>query len=249
MIKRLSGYNILVTGASRGIGRAIAEQAAREGASVAIGYSSSEESANKVLNSLEGSGHFCVKIDISNESSVKEAFELVLKNFNNELHGLVNNAGVTKDQILLRMKTEDFETVINTNLKGTFFCTREASKSMLKKKRGSIVHITSVIGQMGQSGQANYAASKAGIEAFSKSVAQELASRSIRSNCVAPGFIQTDMTDALNETQKEAIMKTIPMGEIGQGHDVAQAVCFLLSNESKYMTGQTLGVNGGLYMS
>ncbi len=244
---RLMGYKIMVTGASRGIGAGIARKCAEEGARVVLTYSSKPELAEKVLGDLPGAGHMILQMDVRDPDSVKQGFEKALKELGG-LDGLVNNAGITADQLLLRMKPEDFDSVVQTNLRGTFLCTKEAVRPMMKARKGAIVNITSVIGQMGQAGQANYAASKAGIEAFSKSVAQELASRNIRSNCVAPGFIETDMTAALSGDQREGIIKNIPLGCIGTAEDVANAVCFLLSDESRYVTGHTLSVNGGLYM-
>jgi 3-oxoacyl-[acyl-carrier protein] reductase len=246
-VPELKGHRILITGAGRGIGAGIARVCAQRGARVALGYSSSADAAEALSRELEGTGHLTVKIDVREPSSVTAAFERVLKEFGG-LEGLVNNAGVTADQLLLRMKAEDFDRVLQTNLRGVFLCTKEAVRPMMKAKKGSIVNITSVIGQTGQGGQANYAASKAGIEAFSKSVALEMASRNIRSNCVAPGFIETDMTASLSEAQRTGIMAKIPLGSIGSPEDVANAVCFLLSDESRYVTGQTVSVNGGLYM-
>jgi len=243
----LKGMHILVTGGSRGIGAAIAHEAANRGARVAITYNSNRESAEKAVRDFSGEGHLVVSMNISNEDSVKKGISEVMEHFPT-LDGLVNNAGVTKDQLILRMKADDFDSVINTNLRGSFLCTREAVKLMLKSRKGSLVHITSVVGEMGNPGQTNYCASKGGIEAFSKSVAHEVASRKIRSNCVSPGFIATDMTHSLTEDQKKAMVDRIPLGAIGEGKDVAAAVCFLLSDDSKYMTGQTLRVNGGLYM-
>ncbi len=243
----LKGLRVLITGASRGIGAGIAKKCAENGARVAIGYGSSSEAAKKLCEELPGSGHFVVHLDVRNPDSVSQAFELVLKEFGG-LDGLVNNAGITADQLLLRMKPEDFDSVLQTNLRGSFLCTKEAVRPMMKARKGSIVNITSIIGQTGQQGQANYAASKAGIEAFSKSVALELASRNIRSNCIAPGFISTDMTAALTDAQKTAISEKIPLGSIGTPDDVANAVCFLLGDESRYITGHTLSVNGGLHM-
>jgi 3-oxoacyl-[acyl-carrier protein] reductase len=243
----LKGLNILVTGGSRGIGASIALSAAQNGARVAVTYNSNRESAERIIGDFPGEGHFAVAMNISDENSVKSAFAQVLERMTN-LDGLVNNAGITKDQLILRMKTEDFDSVIATNLRGTFLCTREAIRPMLKARKGAIVHITSVVGEMGNPGQANYCASKGGIESFSKSIALEVASRKIRSNCVSPGFIATDMTHALTEDQKKAMIDRIPLGTIGGPEDVASAVCFLLSDDSKYITGHTLSVNGGLYM-
>lgn len=244
---RFAGKNILVTGSSRGIGAGIARYLAEEGARVAVTYSSGAESAQKVVAGLPGTGHLCLQLNVSDEASVTAAFEEIAKQFG-QLDGLVNNAGITKDQLLLRMKTEDFQAVIDTNLKGVFLCTRAAVKMMLKARTGSIVNITSVIGEMGNAGQSNYAASKAGVEGFTKSVAQEVASRSIRVNCVAPGFIVTEMTDVLSDQQKEAILGKVPLNQLGDVNDIAAAAAFLLSADAKYITGHTLSVNGGLYM-
>lgn len=245
--KRFEGKSILVTGSSRGIGAGIARRLAAEGARIAVTYSSNPASAEKVMQSLEGTGHICLQLHVGDEASVTSAFDQIAKEFG-KLDGLVNNAGITRDQLLLRMKADDFQAVIDTNLKGVFLCTRAAVKMMLKARAGSIVNITSVIGESGNPGQSNYAASKAGVEGFAKSVAQEVASRGIRINCVAPGFITTEMTDALNEQQKTAILEKVPLNQLGDVDDVAAATAFLLSAEAKYITGHTLSVNGGLYM-
>jgi 3-oxoacyl-[acyl-carrier protein] reductase len=245
--KTLSGKKIVVTGGSRGIGAAIVKLLAQEGAQVAFTYSSREESAQQVAHTLPGEGHFYIKMDISSEESINSAVNHILEKWP-DVDGVVNNAGITKDQLLLRMKAEDFDSVIGTNLRGTFLVTKAFTKVMMKARKGSIVNITSVIGQTGNAGQANYAASKAGTVAFSKSVALELASRNVRLNCVAPGFIATEMTDALSEETKQKIMEKIPLQKIGDGQDVAQAVRFLLSDESKYITGHTINVNGGMFM-
>ena len=244
----LNGKHILITGGSRGIGAAIAQEAAKAGAVIALTYTSRPDSAEAVLQSLAGKGHFLLKMNVADESSVHAAFEEIDSRWSDRLDGLVNNAGITRDQLSIRMKTEDFDAVIQTNLRGTFLSTRLASKVMMRQKSGSIVNITSVIGQLGQAGQANYAASKAGIEALSRSIALELASRHIRINCVAPGFIATDMTGALSDAQRKAILDKIPLGLIGEPADVAYAVCFLLSDHAKYITGHTLDVNGGISM-
>ena len=246
-MESLKGKTVLVTGSSRGIGASTAQYLAEIGMRVAITYSRSKDKAEEVFKTLKGDGHMMVSLDVSNEESVKESFNVISKEFGG-LYGLVNNAGITRDQLLLRLKEDDFDSVIQTNLKGSFLCTKLAVKLMMKARHGSIVNITSVIGQTGGAGQANYAASKAGMEAFSKSVAQEVASRSIRVNCVAPGFISTDMTDELTEDRKEAILSVVPMKTIGEPVDVAHSVAFLLSDESKYITGQTISVNGGMYM-
>ena len=237
----------LVTGSSRGIGAAIAKHLCSLGMRVALTYSHSKQKAEKLMDELTGKGHILTPLDVTDEDSVKKAFQQIIAEFGN-LHGLVNNAGITRDQLVLRMKTSEFDEVIQTNLRGTFLCTQQALRPMIKAKRGSIVNITSVIGQMGAPGQTNYAASKAGMEAFSRSVAREAGSRNIRVNCVAPGFITTDMTKDLPEERKQAILSSIPLGSIGQPMDVANLVAFLLSDESKYITGQTIGINGGLFM-
>lgn len=243
----LTGRKFIVTGGSRGIGAGIVKHLASLGAQVAFTFTSRPDAAEQVLSELKGSGHKMLKMDVADASSVEAGMAEILKAFGN-IDGLVNNAGITRDQLLLRMKNEDFDAVINANLKGTFLCCQTVLKPMLKARAGSIVNITSVIGHSGNAGQANYAASKAGIEAFSKSLALEIASRGIRVNCVAPGFIGTEMTDQLNDAQKTAIMEKIPLGKIGDVNDVAACVEFLLSDGSRYMTGQTLHVNGGLYM-
>lgn len=242
----LKGKRIVVTGGSRGIGSAIVRELAQEGAQVAFTFSSREDAAAEVAKSLPGEGHFYVKMDISSEESVHQGVEQILAKWP-EVHGVVNNAGITKDTLLLRMKGEDFSAVVDTNLKGTFYVTKALSRTLMKNK-GSIVNITSVIGQTGNPGQANYAASKAGTVGFTKSVAAELASRGVRANCVAPGFIATEMTHVLNEDQKKKILEKIPLASIGEAADVAKAVRFLLSDDSKYITGHTLSVNGGMFM-
>ena len=238
---------ILVTGSSRGIGAAIARHLASLGMKVVVTYSRSKEKAEKLMEELDGESHLLVPLDLNDENSIEKAFKEISEK-SGSLHGLVNNGGITRDQILLRMKNSDFDKVIQTNLKGTFLCTKQAVKIMMKAKTGSIVNITSVIGQMGGAGQANYAASKAGIEAFSKSIAKEVGSRGIRVNCVSPGFITTDMTEGLTPERKEAILSAVPLKTIGQPIDVAHSVAFLLSDGSKYITGQSIAVNGGLFM-
>lgn len=243
----LKGKKIIVTGGSRGIGAEVSKVLADYGASVALTYSNSKDKAETVLKSLSGEGHLCLQLNISDESSIDGFFSEIKKQWG-QIDGLVNNAGITRDQLLLRMKTDDFDSVINTNLRGTFLCTKLAVKMMLKAKAGSIVSVTSVIGQRGNGGQANYAASKAGIEAFTKSVAQEVGSRNIRLNCIAPGFIETDMTDIMDDATKTEWLKNVPLNRLGQGKDIADAAAFLLSDESTYVTGQTLSVNGGLHM-
>ena len=246
--KSLQGKKIVVTGGSRGIGAAIVKLLADEGAQVAFTYSSREEAAQQVAHSLTGEGHFYIKMDIANEESVNSAVDHILEKWS-DIDGVVNNAGITKDGLLLRMNSEDFDSVVNTNLRGTFLVTKAFTKPMMKARKGSIVNIVSIIGETGNAGQANYAASKAGTIAFSKSVALELGSRNVRVNNVAPGYIATEMTDVLSEDVKSKMMEKIPLAKIGEGSDVAQAVRFLLSDESKYITGHTLDVNGGMHMN
>ena len=234
---------IMLTGSSRGIGATIAKHLSTLGARVTITYSSSKDSAEQVFQELEGSGHLLLQMDVTRSESVKEAFEKFINHFGS-LSALVNNAGITKDGLLLRMRDEDFHSVLTTNLFGCFYCSREAAKYMIKERKGSIVNISSVVAQIGNPGQANYVASKAGIEGLTRSMANELSGRNIRVNAVAPGFIQTDMTEKLNEKQIQAIADRIPLKKLGTPQDVAETVAFLLN--AKYITGQVISVNGGL---
>lgn len=245
----LNGQKILVTGGSRGIGAGIVSHLAELGAHVAFTYSSNQASAEKVLSGLKNPGnHMMVQMDVSDEKSMTDAIAKVLEKFQG-LDGLVNNAGITKDQLILRMSLEDFDKVYEVNMRGTFYCTKLVLKPMMKARKGSVVNISSVVGHTGNPGQTNYTATKAGVEGFSRSLALELSSRNIRSNCVAPGFIESDMTQELTEEQKEKMFSKIPLGKIGSAKDVANAVAFLLSDDSSYITGHTLHVNGGLYMN
>ncbi|MCB9027043.1 MAG: 3-oxoacyl-[acyl-carrier-protein] reductase [Bdellovibrionaceae bacterium] len=243
----LKNKKVFITGGSRGIGAGTARILAKLGCRVAFSYTTEESSAHQIIKDLDGEGHLAVKMDVCYKASVDEAFKKVLEEFSG-LDGLVNNAGITNDQLMLRMSEEDFAKVLQTNLTGTFLCSKAVLKPMMKARKGSIVNITSIIGQMGNPGQTNYAASKAGIEAFSKSMAKEMGSRSIRVNCVAPGFIVTNMTDKMDEKQKEHLLQGTPLNRLGQVEDVAYAVAYLLSDEASYITGQTLSVNGGMYM-
>ncbi len=239
---------IIVTGGSRGIGSAIVRLLAEEGASVAFSYASQAEAAEKLLKSLPGVGHQIFQMDVGDPQSIESSFEKVFEAWDSQLDGLVNNAGITRDGLLLRMKNEDFQAVMDTNLRGAFITTRWVCKPFMKARRGTIVNITSVVGQTGNAGQANYSASKGGLIAFSKSVALELASRNIRINCVAPGFIETDMTSKLGPEIREKSLAQIPLRLFGDPMDIAYGVRFLLSDESKYITGHTLSINGGMCM-
>ena len=246
--KLLEGQTAIVTGASRGIGKAIAISLAKEGAEVIINYSSSLENANKVVSEINSFGGkaFPVQADISDESSVNGLIKTVLDK-NNKIDVLVNNAGITKDGLLMRMKTDDWQQVLDLNLSGVFYCTRAVSRQMLKQRKGRIINITSVVGLMGNPGQANYSAAKAGVVGLTQSAAKEFASRGITVNAIAPGFISTDMTKDLNS---EAILSAIPLGRFGDPEDVAGAVRYLAADPSaSYITGQTIQVDGGMVMS
>ena len=237
----------LVTGGSRGIGRVISEKLARQGYNIAICYSGNESAAQETISECKKFGvqAMFIKADVSNETDVKNMFDEV-KDLMGPVEVLVNNAGITKDGLLLRMSEEDYDAVVDTNLKGTFLCTKAAIKDMMKARRGKIVNITSIVGVNGNAGQANYAASKAGIIGFTKSVAREYGSKGITVNAVAPGFIQTAMTDNLPENVKESYLNQIPVGRFGSPEDVANVVEFLASEKSDYVTGQVIEVTGGM---
>lgn len=241
--------NIFITGSSRGIGAGLAQVLAQAGAKVTITYGASKDSAEKLFADLPGEGHLLLQMDMNSEDSVSQAFSQALEKWDGRIDGLVNNAGITRDQLLLRMKSQDFDDVYQTNLRGSFYTTKLALKPMMKQRKGSIVNISSVVGSMGNPGQANYAATKAGLEAFTKSVAKEIGSRGIRVNSVAPGFIKTDMTESLSEDQKKALTEGLPLARLGEVQDIAASVIFLLSDASSYVTGHTLHVNGGMYMN
>jgi 3-oxoacyl-[acyl-carrier protein] reductase len=239
----------LVTGASRGIGSSIAQKLASEGFHVILNYSSSEERARKVLTDIEaqgGSGELC-GFNVADPAAVDEKFDALHK-AHGALAVLVNNAGITIDGLLMRLKNEDLDKTLDVDLKGAIFCTRAATKAMMRARAGSIIQISSVIGEMGNAGQSAYAAAKAGLIGFTKSVAKELGSRGVRANVITPGYIATDMTQDLTQDQKEAILRNIPLGFVGEPEDVANVVAFLASPASRYITGQVLGVNGGMYM-
>lgn len=245
----LNGKTALVTGASRGIGSAIAVVLAKAGANVAVNYSGSREKAEQVAAEIEalGSKALVIQANVADGDAVKAMVKDVIGAFGS-LDILVNNAGVTRDNLIMRMKDQDWEDVINTNLKGVFHCTKAVTRQMMKQRSGRIINIASVTGVIGNPGQANYAASKAGILGLTKSSARELAARNITVNAVAPGFISTDMTDELGEDVKEQMLQQIPLARFGKPEDVAAVVRFLASDESAYMTGQTLCVDGGMVM-
>lgn len=245
----LKGKTAVVTGASRGIGREIAVKFAKNGANVVVNYRKSEDAVREVVKEIEALGvkALAVQCDISSYSDVENMMKKCIEEFG-AIDILVNNAGITKDGLLMRMKEDDFDSVIDTNLKGAFNCTKHVSMIMLKQRRGRIINISSVSGITGNAGQVNYSAAKAGIIGMTKAVARELASRGITCNAVAPGYIQTDMTDVLPEKVKDAIMVTIPLKRLGMPQDVANAVAFLASEEASYITGQVINVNGGMLM-
>jgi 3-oxoacyl-[acyl-carrier protein] reductase len=243
---RLKNQVALITGSAQGIGKQIAQTFAREGATVII---SDINAAPAIATAQEfktsGFSADSFACDVTNALNVEEMANKILDKYT-RIDILVNNAGITRDNLLLRMTEKEWDAVINTNLKGTFICTKIFSKHMLKAKKGKIINIASIIGIMGNAGQANYAASKAGIIGLTKSVAREFASRNITANAVAPGFIQTEMTEKLSEKAKEAIFKQIPLGKLGAPNDVANACLFLASSDADYITGQTIVVDGGM---
>jgi 3-oxoacyl-[acyl-carrier protein] reductase len=245
----LKGKTAVITGASRGIGRAIALKLAKLGANIVVNYRNSEDAVKEVVREIQalGATALAIQCDISSYSDVESMMKKSLEQFGT-IDILVNNAGITKDGLLMRMKEEDFDSVIDINLKGAFNCTRHVSAIMLKQRQGRIINISSVSGLTGNAGQVNYSSAKAGILGMTKAVARELASRNVTCNAVAPGYIQTDMTDGLSEKVKDTIMSTIPLKRLGMPEDVANAVAFLASEEASYITGQVINVDGGMVM-
>ncbi len=239
----------LVTGASRGIGRSIALQLAEEGYHVVVNYAVNQEKAEEVVEQIKQKGVDAVAIqaNVSNGDEVKAMIKEVVKTFGS-IDVLVNNAGITRDNLLMRMKEREWDEVIDTNLKGVFNCIQKVTPQMLKQRHGRIINLTSIVGAVGNPGQINYVASKAGVIGMTKTAARELASRNITVNAVAPGFIVSDMTDALNDELKETMKSQIPLGRFGQDTDIAHTVAFLASDKAEYITGQTIHVNGGMHM-
>ncbi|MBD3647123.1 MAG: 3-oxoacyl-ACP reductase FabG [Pseudomonadales bacterium] len=241
----LEGKTALVTGASRGIGKAIAAGLAEQGARV-LGTATTEDGARAISDTLGDSGAG-YSLDVSSEESIESFFEAI-KDEEAPLI-LVNNAGITRDNIMLRMKPEEWNAVINTNLNSVYRLTRGCLRGMTKARWGRIINISSVVGSMGNAGQSNYAAAKAGMEGFSRALASEIASRGITVNCIAPGFISTDMTSQLPDDQKELLLSKIPAGRLGEGAEIAALVSFLAGESAGYITGETIHINGGMYMS
>lgn len=245
----LKGKCAIVTGASRGIGKAIAKKLASQGVNIVLNYRNSEEKATEVESELKEFGVEVLKVkaDISVLSEVEDLVNQAKEKFG-KIDIMVNNAGITADKLILRMKEEDFNKVIDVNLKGVFNCLKCITPIMLRQKEGSIINISSVVGICGNAGQVNYAASKAGVLGMTKSLAKEVGTRGIRVNAVAPGYIQTDMTEALNDKYKTELMKQIPLNRFGTAEDVADVVSFLADDNSKYVTGQCIHVDGGMVM-
>ncbi|MFS1422570.1 3-oxoacyl-ACP reductase FabG [Shewanella sp. 10N.286.48.B5] len=241
----LTGKVALVTGASRGIGRAISETLVEAGATV-IGTATSEKGAAAIQDYLGDNG-FGLVLNVTDSESVTQLFSQI-KEKAGDVDILVNNAGITRDNLLMRMKDDEWHDILDTNLTSLFRLSKPVMRSMMKKRSGRIINIGSVVGTMGNAGQVNYSAAKAGLIGFTKSLAREVASRQITVNAVAPGFIQTDMTDELNEEQQKAFMVQVPMARLGQAQEIANAVLFLASDSAAYITGETLHVNGGMYM-
>jgi len=248
-MRKLEGKVAVVTGASRGIGRAIALKLADEGAKVVVNYSGSQAKAEEVVARIQENGGeaIAVQASVSQSEEVIALIDTAVKTFGS-LDILVNNAGITRDNLLMRMKEDEWDDVLNTNLKGVFLCTKAVTRQMMKQRAGRIINISSIVGVAGNAGQANYVAAKAGVIGLTKTTAKELASRNILVNAIAPGFIETEMTDQLPEELKQGMLTQIPLAKLGQPEDIAKAVAFLASDDANYMTGQTLNIDGGMVM-
>ncbi len=246
----LTGRVALVTGAGRGIGRAIAISLAGAGAQVIVNYQRNAATAEETVATITAAGGTAqaVQADVSQGAEVERLFQTTLDGYG-PLDILVNNAGTTRDTLLLRMKEEDFDAIVQTNLRSVYLCSRAALRPMSKRRAGRIINISSVVGLMGNAGQANYAAAKAGIIGFTKSIAREMASRTITVNAIAPGFIETELTDMMSAEIRKGVLETIPLGRFGQSQEVAGLVCFLASDAAAYITGQTFTIDGGMVMS
>ncbi|MDV6376748.1 3-oxoacyl-[acyl-carrier-protein] reductase [Sporosarcina sp. GW1-11] len=246
---RFDGKTAVVTGASRGIGRSVALRLASEGAKVVVNYSGSQAKAEEVVEEIQAAGGeaFVFQANVSDADQVKAMMDETIKQFG-AIDFLINNAGITRDNLLMRMKEDEWDDVLSINLKGVFLCTKAVTRQMMRQRSGRIVNLASVVGVVGNPGQANYVAAKAGVIGLTKTTAKELAARNILVNAVAPGFITTDMTDELGAEMKEQLLATIPLGTLGSAEDIAGTVAFLLSDEAKYITGQTINVDGGMVM-
>lgn len=246
----LTGKCAVVTGASRGIGRAIALELASQGAQIVVNYSGSEQRAQQVVEEIQALGGqaIAVQANVADTESVQQLMKTAIDTFGS-IDILVNNAGITRDNLLMRMKDDEWDDVINTNLKGVFLCTKAVTRQMMKQRAGRIINISSIVGVAGNPGQANYVAAKAGVIGLTKTTAQELASRNILVNAIAPGFITTEMTDELPADLKETMLKQIPLAKLGQPEDIAKAVAFFSSSNANYITGQTLHIDGGMVMA
>lgn len=248
-MRKLEGKVAVVTGASRGIGRSIALKLAEEGAKVVVNYSGSQAKAEEVVATIQENGGeaIAVQASVSKTEEVTALMDAAVKTFGS-LDILVNNAGITRDNLLMRMKEDEWDDVLNTNLKGVFLCTKAVTRQMMKQRAGRIINISSIVGVAGNAGQANYVAAKAGVIGLTKTTAKELASRNILVNAIAPGFIETEMTEQLPEDLKQGMLTQIPLAKLGQPEDIAKAVAFLASDDANYMTGQTLHIDGGMVM-